>query len=105
MIFFIPNAVIAGDEAKRMVTQLNNAHQENYSAAIRAVQKPAPGVEIKLTYNPKKVMISYDTFDAITKAKSIEFRMLNKTLLDALKQKKDQSVLRTSYRYKADHYY
>jgi N-acetylmuramoyl-L-alanine amidase len=97
IVFFISNAVITSDEAKQMVSQLNNAQQENYSAAIRLVQKPAAGLEIKFSYNPKKVMISYDTFDAITKAKSVEFRLLNKTLLDALKQKKDQSVLRTSY--------
>lgn len=100
MVFFIPNAVIGGDEAKQMASQLNSAQQENYSANIRMVQKPAPGIEVKLTYNPKKVLITHDSFDAITKAKSIEFRLLNKTLLDALKQKKDQGVLRTSYRAK-----
>jgi N-acetylmuramoyl-L-alanine amidase len=100
IIFFIPHSIIAGQEAKQMVSQLNNAKQDNYSASIYPVQKPVPGIEIKLTYNPQKVLVTYDFFDAITKAKSIEFRLLNKTLLDALKQKKDQNVLRTSYRIK-----
>ena len=100
MLFFMPNAVIDTQEAKQMVNQLNNAKHENYSASIYPVNDPAPGIEIKFVYNPKKVLITYDSFDAITKAKSIEFRLLNKTLLDALKQKKEQGVLRTSYRSK-----
>lgn len=100
MIFFISNSTIVGQEAKQMVNQLNNAKQENYSANIYLVQKPIPGIEIKLTYNPKKVVVTYDSFDAITRAKSVEFRLLNKTLLDMLKQKKDQGVLRTSFRAK-----
>ena len=97
MLFFIPIARVNGDEAKQMVNALNTATQENYLVTIHAVQKPAPGLEIKFTYNPKKVLITYDSFDAITKAKSVEFRLLNKTLLDSLKQKKDQGVLRTTY--------
>lgn len=97
MLFFIPNSVISSQEAKQMVNQLNNTKQEFYSANIYSVQKPIPGIEIKLIYNPQKVFVTYDSFDAITKAKSIEFRLLNKTLVDALKQKKDQNVLRTTH--------
>jgi N-acetylmuramoyl-L-alanine amidase len=95
--FFIPHSIIATQEAKQMVNQLNSTKQENYSASIYQVQNPVPGIEIKLTYDPQRVLITYDSFDAITKAKSIEFRLLNKTLLDALKQKKDQNVLRITY--------
>lgn len=100
MIFFIPRVQITSDEAKTMVEQLNKSTSQMYSVALRAVQKPAPGIEVKFTYNPQKVIITYDLFDAITKAKSVEFRILNKALLDALKQKKDQNVLRTSYHQK-----
>ena len=61
-------------------------------------------MEIKISYDPKKVIIEYDFFDAITKAKGLEFRLYNKSLLDALKQK-GQSVLRTSYACQTNDYY
>ncbi len=97
MLFFIPITTFKGNETKEMVNALNNASQENYSATVREVKTPAPGIEIKIVYNPKNVLVTYDSFDAITKAKSVEFRLLNKSLLDSLKQKKDQNVLRTTY--------
>jgi|ERR1700733_1651740 len=92
---FIPNVSIASAEAKRMVQALNANKNELYSAHLAEVQKPAAGIELIVTYNKGKVAVSYDTFDAITGAKGLEIRLYNKTLLDMLKQKK-QDVLRTA---------
>lgn len=96
VIYFLPMAQCASQEVKQMIGSLNAANQESYTASMRAVQKPAPGMEIKISYDPKKVMIEYDFFDAITKAKGLEFRLYNKSLLDTLKEK-SQPVLRTSH--------
>lgn len=95
VVYFLPAAQCASQEVKQMIGSLNGSNQESYSASIRTVQKPAPGMEIKISYDPKKVMIEYDFFDAITRAKGLEFRLYNKSLLDVLKEK-NQSVLRTS---------
>jgi N-acetylmuramoyl-L-alanine amidase len=92
---FIPHVAITSAEAKKMVNMLNANKNELYTAHIAAVQKPAAGIEFALTYNKAKVAVSYDTFDAITGAKGLEVRLYNKTLLDAIKQKK-QDVLRTA---------
>ena len=95
MVFFIPQAY-ATTEAKQMIAGLNNGTFENYSVKITTTQKPIPGVEVRIGYDPRKIAILQDSFDAITKAKSFEIRLVNKALIDVLQQK-NQSVLRTSY--------
>lgn len=92
---FIPGASIGNTEAQKMVNALNASKHELYTIHVAAVQKPAPGIECTITYDEKKVALSYDTFDAITSAKGLEIRVYNKMLLDVLKEKK-HDILRTT---------
>jgi N-acetylmuramoyl-L-alanine amidase len=93
-IFFIPQAKLTA-ESKQMITALNNGSYKQYGIKILPTVNPIPGLHVRIEYDPRKIILVQDSFDAITKAKSFEIRLVNKTLIDAL-QKKNQSVLRTS---------
>lgn len=93
--YFIPQANIT-EQAEQMIAKVTKANQKLYTVAIAKVDKPTPGIEIRFMYDPSRIAISWDTFDAITKAKGLEFRIYNKKLLDTLK-KQNAGVLRTTY--------
>lgn len=93
--FFIPHASINSQQAKAMIQQLNTSRQPYYSLQVLTLQNPTPGIEIKITYNPSKIIVDYDFFEAITKAKGLEFHLYNKPLLEALKKKK-QPILQVA---------
>ncbi len=97
IVFTIPQVTSITSEAKQAIAALNMGKNPAYSVSIERTQKPVEGIEIKIIYDPKKVHIDYDLFDVIAnKAKGLEFRFSNKSLLDILKHK-GQTILRTAH--------
>ncbi len=78
-----------------MISSLNHAKHADYAIALQEVKKPGKGLELSITVDPRKVMVKYDFFDAITKAKGVEFHLYNQALLDRL-QRKDARVLQVA---------
>lgn len=94
MSFFFPG-VAAAQEAIAMIESANAAKTQKYKFTIKEAAKPSKGIELTISFDPEKVMIKHDTFDAITRAKGVEFHIYNKQLLQEL-QNKGTNVLRTS---------
>ena len=92
--FFVPDVAIT-DQAQKMIKDLAGNPNKFYQVTIKSVTQPRKGMEIMIAYDPAHVLLSYGTFDAITCAKGLEFRLYNKTLLDALKRKQE-NILRTA---------
>lgn len=93
--FFFPGVGIAQDVAA-MIDGANGAKTNKYKFHIQEVAKPSKGIELTITFDPDQIMIKHDTFDAITRAKGVEFHIYNKQLLQDL-QAKGTHVLRTSH--------
>lgn len=93
--FFFPG-VSSSPEVMSMIDAVNVARAKDYRIQIEEVAKPSKGIELVISFNPEQIMIKHDTFDAITRAKGVEFHVYNKKLLKDL-QSKGTSVLRTSY--------
>lgn len=94
--FFLPSAVITSSELKKSIADLARFKHPFYSMKISQVTNPSNGVQIDFLYDPAHVSYSYLFFDAITKAKGVEFRIFNKRLLESLKKKSEGAVLRTA---------
>ncbi len=94
--YFIAQASVKNEQAKQMIHAINKVAGQQYRLKIDALEHPLRGLEIKITYDPNKVLIEYDFFEAITRAKGLEFRLFNKSLLNIL-QKKNEPVLRVSH--------
>lgn len=93
--FFFPG-VTAAQEALSMIESVNATKTEKYKVAVKEAAKPSKGIELVITFDPEQILIKHDTFEAITRAKGIEFHVYNKKLLQDL-QAKGTSVLRTSF--------
>lgn len=93
--FFFPGVSIT-PEALAMIGAANGTKTDKYTLHIQEVAKPSKGIELKISFDPEKIMIKHDMFDAITKAKGVEFHIYNKQLLQDL-QNKGTQVLRTTY--------
>lgn len=92
--FFFPG-VATSQEVIAMIDLANKAKTDKYTLHIQEVAKPSKGIELLITFNPEQIMIKHDTFDAITRAKGVEFHIYNKQLLHDL-QLKGTNVLRTT---------
>jgi len=94
MSFFLPGVMVRSDECKAMVKRatMNN---DMYTVVVQEVKKPDVGLMIELCFDPKKITVSYDTFDSIGLQKGLVFRLHNKELLSQLEQKNNQPLLRT----------
>lgn len=93
--FFFPGVATA-QEVAAMIDSANKVKSDKYALHIQEVAKPSKGVELVITFNPEQIMIKHDTFDAITRAKGVEFHIYNKQLLHDL-QLKGSNVLRTTH--------
>lgn len=93
--FFFPDVATA-QEVLSMIDAANNVKSEKYKFMIKEVAKPSKGVKLAIIFDPEKIMIKHDSFDAITRAKGVEFHIYNKQLLQEL-QNKGTNVLRTTY--------
>lgn len=96
--FFFPGVAV-NQEVLSMIEGANNVKSEKYKFMIKQVAKPGKGVELAISFDPEKIMIKHDSFDAITHAKGVEFHIYNKKLLHEL-QNKGSNVLRTTYKTK-----
>lgn len=92
--FFFPGVGTA-QEVAAMIAAANSTKTNKYKFQIQEVAKPSKGIELTISFDPEQIMIKHDTFDAITKAKGVEFHIYNKQLLQDL-QAKGTHVLRTS---------
>lgn len=93
-IFFFPGASLDA-QVTEAIANVHKNKNPYYCFTIKEVSKPSKGIELSVYYNPQKVMVKYDTFDAITGAKGVEFHVYNKQLLTEL-QNKNSNVLRTA---------
>ena len=93
--FFFPGVAINSAEAQSAIESANSVKAKNYSFHITEVAKPSKGIELVVSFDPDQIMIKHDSFDAITRAKGVEFHIYNKKLLHDL-QEKGTMVLRTS---------
>lgn len=92
--FFFPG-VSSSPEVAAMIEATNSTKTNKYKFQIQEIAKPSKGIELTISFDPEQIMIKHDTFDAITKAKGVEFHIYNKQLLQDL-QAKGTHVLRTS---------
>lgn len=95
LTFFFPG-VSASSEVQSMITAANATKTDSYKLHLTEVAKPSKGIQLIITFDPEQVMIKHDSFDAITRAKGIEFHIYNKKLLNQL-QAKGTNVLRTTF--------
>ncbi len=93
-VFFFPE-VSFDEEVGSLIASVQKHKNPLYSFTIKQVTKPSKGVELTIMFDPEKALIKYDTFDAITGAKGLEFHVYNKQLLTQL-QNKNRNVLRTA---------
>lgn len=93
--YFLPRVTMSA-EAQQKIKELQTKGIEGFSLTINSVTKPAPGLLVQVTYNPKKMVVMSDTFDAISGSKGFEIRLYNKGVLDQL-QKKEKSLLKVAH--------
>ena len=91
--YFFPMAAGNAD-IKSLIERFNGTSTPEYKAHIKLLDKPRPGMELQIAYDPKKIAVHYDYFDAITRDKGVLFNLTNLELLSALKSK-TQPILRT----------
>lgn len=89
LVLFMPGTT-ESVEAKTMIKKIQAAKRPYYSCAFQEVTKPIQGIKLTITYNPKKIVCNYETFDAITANKGIVFSFHNKEVLQELSSKTGQ---------------
>lgn len=94
--YFFPTNASMSNEVKEMIAAIEKKPSPFYKITIEYFSKPQPGLELRIGYNSKQIEIQYDYFDAITKAKGVEFRFYNKLLLTNIKNK-NQTLLRSAF--------
>lgn len=85
-IFFIADLFI-DKSVKQQIDRFNSLSGNNYTARV---EPEAEGLRLILTYDPKKIDLTWGTFTAIKSEVALEFRLLDKNYLSLLNNKPDQ---------------
>ncbi len=94
-VFFIPTANVEDDELRVITEIVKKNNNKWYSLSISREQKPIPGIKVVFNYDPAKVSMDYHMFNTLGTAKGVEFRLSNKSMVEALKVK-ERSLLRVA---------
>lgn len=86
--FFMP-MTSEGNEAKGMIKKIQDKKNNAYTVRFDEVTKPMKGVSLVITYDPKKIVFNYESFDAINTHKGLIFSFHHKEVLQQLKLKTD----------------
>lgn len=101
--FFLPMAIIANNDARKMLQKVNNdAQREHYSINFAQEEKPVKGLKVSIEYDPNKIICDYTTCDSISNQKSLVFNFHNKKGVEAI-QLHNGSILRTVFNHTKPH--
>lgn len=91
---FVFDAVgIQSTEARSMMQTLNASKGNLYTVKIEEVKGTKPAIKFLISFNPKKVDLSYEMFDSIGAQKGVVFKFLNKELVHKLEAKLNKPIL------------
>lgn len=93
--FFLPMAIVAGNDARKMVQKLNATKREHYEVTMTEEEKPVKGLKVSIAYDPQHIVCDYTTCDSISNQKSLAFSFHNKKALEAV-QLHNGSILRSA---------
>lgn len=93
--FFFPHVTIKNGQCKNMVEQVNGSKSRLYGMCVTQTKKPTHGVTLSVTYDPKKIALVHEVFEAISTKKGVVFRFYNKDLMKKL-QKSGNALLQTA---------
>jgi N-acetylmuramoyl-L-alanine amidase len=94
--FFLPMAILANNDARKMMQKLNDTKREHYRVKMSEEEKPVKGIKISIEYNPQYIVCDYATCDSISNQKSLAFSFHNKKALEAV-QLHNGSILRNAH--------
>lgn len=87
VLFSIDQTKITSAECEQMVEECNRSKNPLYAINIKQVVKPAPSIQMTISYDPELVSFAYESFEAITKQPGLVFTFYNKKNIDKLKNK------------------
>ena len=91
-MYLFPFATMGGAECQKLVKNFNKAFHGDYTFNLRCITGKVPGLELKISYNPKKVSVEPRLFDTINSSRGFEFRFYNKGLIQQIGDRLSNSM-------------
>ena len=92
--FIFPKTKFQDHACKKMVKRVNDLESLDFRLQVKDVKIPIDGIQLLITYDPKKVTFVYDFFESIGEKQGVVFKFYNKLLIENIQNKYD-TVLRT----------
>jgi len=94
-IRYMMNNMEIPSQAQTMVDAFNASASPHYKASLISYPEQKK-VALIITYDPRKIVITHEDFEAITHDKAVVFHVWNQALLESL-QEKEINILKVSY--------
>jgi len=92
--FIFPKTKCKDRACKKMINKVNDLDSLDFNLQIKDVKTPIDGIQLLITYDPKKVTFVYDFFESVGAKQGVVFKFYNKSLVENIQNKYD-TVLRT----------
>lgn len=87
--FFFPHAQVKNGGCRKMIHQLPQHNEDYYILQLTEEKKPIPGLSLKITYDPTKIVFYHARFNPMQQFKGVSFRFYDKGTIDQMQAKSD----------------